>query len=303
MKWHLFIGITVIPFMGLWQLFDSGTPGNNHQPSVIATPKDSPLRATLFQEEDIDRMKDFFISNAALEEQREGANWSPGHRHKCINTVRAALDILLFGNSSIPDSLYSRHTVLNGNFLSNDVRELAHRLRDSNFIKSYDSIRFYSVRKGEWALIAKNDPISRGLPPIAMEKSLWNTLLARVGKERGFSVFLVSLCDGYHAAVLTLDHRNPAELKAYWADQTHRHPVRFFVNKKLQEMPNQYGWEVMEATGPDTIKTNMARGLDAYMTYANKKYWCDCGHADKKTGDCCAGNCYPFIQIWRVKRK
>jgi hypothetical protein len=191
---------------------------------------------------------------------------------------------------------------LNGNFVNNDVRDLVRRLRDSNYIRSYDSIRFFSVRKGEWELITKKDLVSRGLPPVTMEKSLWNTLLARVGKERGFSVFLVSLCDGYHAAVLTLDHRNPAQLKAYWADQTHRHPVRFFVNRKLQEVPNQYGWEVMEATGPDTVINGMARGLDAYITYANKKYWCDCGHAGKKPNDCCAGNCYPFVQVWRVKR-
>jgi hypothetical protein len=278
---------------------------NGHPPKPkthTSVKKDSLFHATLFSVDEIERMKQFFISNASLQEQPKDSNWRPGYRHKCINTVRAALDFLLFGESSIPDSLYSRKVVLNGHFLNNDVPALVHRLKDSGYISSYDSIRFLSMRKGAWTLISKADPVSRGLPPVIMEKSLWNTLLARVGKERGFSVFIVSLCDGYHAALLTLDHRTPSQLKVYWSDQTHRHPLRFFINDKLQEEPNHYGWEVMEATGIDTIKKGMVRGLDAYALYANKKYWCDCGRDNQPPGHCCAGNCFPFIQIWRVQK-
>jgi hypothetical protein len=265
-------------------------------------PKDSLLRTSLFVAEDVERIKEFFTHNASLPEQPRGTNWQPGYRHKCINTVRAGLDILLFGNSSIPDSLYSRNTLLNGNFENNDIYDLVRRLKDSNYISSYDSVRFVSMRKGQWTAISKSDPVSRGLPPVMMEKSLWNTLLARVGKERGYSVFLVSLCDGYHAALLTLDHRNTSQLKVYWADQTHKHPLRFFVNNKLTEVPDQYGWEVMQSNGPDTVKIGMVRGLDAYALYANKKYWCDCGRENPKQKDCCAGNCFPFIQIWRLQK-
>ena len=262
--------------------------------------KDSVLRTALFSPDDVERIKQFFLANTALPEQPKDSNWRPGFRHKCINTVRAGLDYLIFGESSIPDSLYSRHSVLNGH--DNDITALAKKLQDGHYIRSYDTVRFLSLRKEEWVPITKADPVSRGLPPMALEKSLWNTLLRRVGKERGFSVFLLSVCDGYHAALLTLDHRNPAEIKAYWADQTHRHPVRYFVNNKLEEVPDKYGWEVMQANGPAKHAAGLARGLDEYMLLANQQFWCDCGRPNQKPGDCCSGNCFPFIQIWRIQK-
>jgi hypothetical protein len=262
--------------------------------------KDSVQHTALFSPDDVERIKQFFLANTALPEQPKDSNWRPGFRHKCINTVRAGLDYLIFGESSIPDSLYSRHSVLNGH--DNDITALAKKLQEGHFIRSYDTVRFLSLRKDEWVPITKADPVSRGLPPMALEKSLWNTLLRRVGKERGFSVFLLSVCDGYHAALLTLDHRNPAEIKAYWADQTHRHPLRYFVNNKLEEVPDKYGWEVMQANGPAKHAAGLARGLDEYMLLANRQFWCDCGRPNQKPGDCCSGNCFPFIQIWRIQK-
>ena len=262
--------------------------------------KDSVQHTALFSLDDVERIKQFFLANTARPEQPKDSNWRPGFRHKCINTVRAGLDYLIFGESSIPDSLYSRHSVLNGH--DNDITALAKKLQDGHYIRSYDTVRFLSLRKDEWVPITKADPVSRGLPPMALEKSLWNTLLRRVGKERGFSVFLLSVCDGYHAALLTLDHRNPAEIKAYWADQTHRHPLRYFVNNKLEEVPDKYGWEVMQANGPAKRAAGLARGLDEYMVLANQQFWCDCGRPNQKPEDCCSGNCFPFIQIWRIQK-
>jgi hypothetical protein len=280
-----------------------GTPVPKHKhPTLPAAPnKDSTLHTAVFSSDDVERIKQFFLSNTALPEQPKDSNWRPGFRHKCINTVRAGLDFLIFGESSIPDSLYSRHTVLN-DFRDNDITDLAKRLRDNHYVRSYDTVRFLSLRKNVWVPITKADPVSRGLPPMALEKSLWNTLLRRVGKERGFSVFLISVCDGYHAALLTLDHRNPAAIKVYWADQTHRHPLRTVVNNKLADVPGKYGWEVMQANGPAKHVAGMARGLDDYMLLANQQFWCDCGRPNQKPGDCCSGNCFPFIQIWRLQK-
>jgi hypothetical protein len=262
--------------------------------------KDSVQRTALFSPDAIERIKQFFLANTALPEQPKDSSWRPGFRHKCINTVRAGLDFLFFGESSIPDSLYSRHGIFNGR--DNDITDLAKRLHEGHFIRSYDTVRFLSLRKEEWVPITKADPVSRGLQPMALEKSLWNTLLRRVGKERGYSVFLISVCDGYHAALLTLDHRNPQAIKAYWADQTHRHPLRYFVNNKLEEVPDKYGWEVMQANGPAKRSAGLARGLDEYMLLANQQFWCDCGRPNQKPEDCCAGNCFPFIQIWRLQQ-
>lgn len=299
MKLHLLIVFPVIVAVLSGSLHEAfNTP--RETPLAPSQPKDSVKHATTFNIDDVERMKQFFISNASLKEQPKDSNWRPGFRHKCINTVRAALETLFYGESSIPDSLYSRRQVFNG-FLNNDISALAKRLQDNHYVRSYDTVRFLAVRKGQWVPISKADPVSRGLPPEAMEKSLWNTLLTRVGKERGFSVFLVSVCDGYHAALLTLDHRNPADLKVYWADQTHKHPWRFYTNNKLEEVPGKFGWEVMHASGPYTIAKGTPRGLDNYMLYANKSFWCDCGRPWQKPGDCCAGNCFPYIQIWRLQ--
>src|ERR1044072_700450 len=210
MKLHLLIVFPVIVAVLSGSLHEAfNTP--KEAGKAPAPSKDSFKRATTFHIEDVERMKQFFISNASLKEQPKDSNWRPGFRHKCINTVRAAIEMLFYGESSIPDSLYSRRHVFNG-FLNNDIGALAKRLQDNHFVRSYDTVRFLAVRKGQWVPISKADPVSRGLPPEAMEKSLWNTLLTRVGKERGFSVFLVSVCDGYHAALLTLDHRNAANL-------------------------------------------------------------------------------------------
>ncbi|HUP12595.1 MAG TPA: hypothetical protein VM187_10295, partial [Niastella sp.] len=207
MKLHLLIVFPVFVAVLSGSLHEAfNTP---HIKEPITPHKDSVKHATTFNIEDVERMKQFFIANASLNEQPKDSNWRPGFRHKCINTVRAGLELLFFGESSIPDSLYSRRQVFNGFVNNNDINVLAKRLQDNHYVRSYDTVRFLSVRKGQWVPISKADPVSRGLAPEAMEKSLWNTLLTRVGKERGFSVFLVSVCDGYHAALLTLDHRNP----------------------------------------------------------------------------------------------
>src|SRR5688572_19195339 len=130
MKFHLLIvyPIIIAVFSGSLHVAFN-TPDKAESTTTIT--KDSLKRSTIFDIEDVERMKQFFISNASLQEQPKDSNWRPGFRHKCINTVRAGLDLLLFGESSIPDSLYSRKTVFNG-FLNNDINALAKRLRDSH---------------------------------------------------------------------------------------------------------------------------------------------------------------------------
>src|SRR5262245_34162792 len=102
--------------------------------SPAALNKDSVQHTALFSPDDVDRIKQFFLANTALHEQPKDSNWRPGYRHKCINTVRAGLDYLIFGESSIPDSLYSRHSVLNGH--ENDITALAKKLQEGHFIRS-----------------------------------------------------------------------------------------------------------------------------------------------------------------------
>lgn len=263
---------------------------------------DSGYRAEIFSLDDVERMKQFFLKNAALPEQPRNALWNPTYRHKCINTVRAGIEILLFGNSSIPDSLFSRREVFNGDFQTNNAQSFADHLVEKGYLNSPDSFFFVSKNRGEWVTVYKNDEQRRYLRPTELKGSLWYSLLGLIGKIQGYSVFIISICDGYHAAVITVDHRNLNNILIYWSDQTHRHPYRYLKDGKLKEVPNAYGWEVMNAVGPDTLRKGIPRGLDEYVLYAVNKYWCDCNRENQEPDDCCAGNCFPLVQIWRVRK-
>lgn len=263
---------------------------------------DSTNSNSIFSIDEIERMKQFFLRNTALPEQPKLSRWSKMYRHKCINTVRAGLEILLFGKSSIPDSLYSNNPVFNGNFQSNDVQGLATRLLAGGYLEKPDTLLFNAINLSEKVLISKQNSQSRYLRPIEPNGSLWEMLLARIGKSTGYSVFIISLCDGYHTAILTVDHRAVDFPVVYWSDQTHKHPYRYIRAGKVIEKGSRFGWEAMLYSGTDTLKRNVLRGLDNYIQFATDKFWCDCRRENQKPNECCVGNCFPIIQIWRVRK-
>lgn len=55
--------------------------------------------------------------------------------------------------------------------------------------------------------------------PHTMRESLWDTALAMTRGARGWSVFGLSLMDGYHSITLSVDTSDPANPKMYWSDQ------------------------------------------------------------------------------------
>jgi len=55
--------------------------------------------------------------------------------------------------------------------------------------------------------------------PQALRQSVWNTLIQMAGGDPGWSVFGMSLVDGYHSVVLTLDNNDPDRPRIYWSDQ------------------------------------------------------------------------------------
>lgn len=137
-------------------------------------------RPEIFSVNEVERMKQFFVKNAALLEQ-PGTLWQKGFRHKCIHAVRVGLEILLAGNSSIPDSFYSRLTISN-NFQNNNANELASRLLNSNFLIDPDTIYFNAKNRGDWISMSRNDKKNRAMRPLELKGNVWYSLLGKMGK-------------------------------------------------------------------------------------------------------------------------
>jgi hypothetical protein len=83
-------------------------------------------------------------------------------------------------------------------------------------------------------------------PPKKLRESVWEAVIKMVGGDVGWSVFGMSLMDGYHSVTLTLDNREPQDPHIYWSDQ-------------WQE---RGGW--LEYSGSE---------LDAEITGFTKKFW------------------------------
>ena len=49
--------------------------------------------------------------------------------------------------------------------------------------------------------------------------SILKVLLEMSNDDIGWSVFALSIADGHHSVILTLDNNNPSNPKVYWSDQ------------------------------------------------------------------------------------
>lgn len=78
----------------------------------------------------------------------------------------------------------------------------------------------YSSQAREVWFQGKNGNITKGATrPEKLDESIWDTVLALSGGDPGWSVFTMSLLDGYHSVTLTLDANNPTRPRIYWSDQ------------------------------------------------------------------------------------
>lgn len=247
-------------------------------------------RDNIFSTAEIEKMKNFFITNASKAAQPKNKLWSSAYSLACINTVRAGIEYLLYQDSRIPDSLFSRHPAFNAFARTNRIDELMEQLKDSGLVSKAQVLGFTGLNRRK---IIPIDTLKSYLEPYELDGSLWYTLRSMIGNQRGWSIFALSLCSGQHAAILSVDHRDPDKMCVYWSDQTHNHPViAGGVATK------QYGWELMNEKG--SIKTT-PRGLDAYALHAMKTFWCDCSY-DKKDKNSKVGACFPELVIWRITR-
>jgi hypothetical protein len=165
----------------------------------------------IFTPQAITRMRDFFIQNAM-----------GGSPMSCISTMNEGLR-RLFDNRNIPVGSEVQTTM--------EALRQAGRATDRYDIEFRDSSG--NATRGE-------------RPPETLSESLIARMRAMNGNAAGWSVFGLSLMDGYHSVLLSLDNTDPAQPRIYWSDQ----------------WPENQGWLALD--GP---------GLDARVNTLTKRFY------------------------------
>lgn len=104
-----------------------------------------------------------------------------------------------------------------------------------------------------------------GARPEQLQESVWDTVIDASGGDPGWSVFTMSLLDGYHSVTLTLDATDPSRPRVYWSDQ----------------WTSKGGWK------PYTRDT-----LDHEVTHLIQSWW---------DGQPVGGKHRPVVRVWRVR--
>jgi hypothetical protein len=109
-----------------------------------------------------------------------------------------------------------------------------------------------------------------GARPESLENSIWDWLVDATRDDPGWSVFGVSIMDGYHSVIVSVDGRKLGSPKIYMSDHTRHHGPDAF-----EEMDQA-------ASGhEDEYQSTSKRGLDEYILYASKVYWDESGDKTK----------------------
>lgn len=174
-----------------------------------------------FTLEEIERMREFFVNNA---------NAGSDERLDCITTMNAALRLIL-------DK--PRHPV------GNAVHKTMNSLRRSGRATWPRIIEFLD-ESGKKTIGIKR--------PEQLSESILAVMLEMVENEIGWSIFGLSIMDGYHSVTLTLDNNNPEKPGVFWSDQWSK----------------RGGWEEFDQ-----------EGLDAEVTHHTIKWWDDFKPAEK----------------------
>jgi hypothetical protein len=172
-------------------------------------------RKGTFAFESIEAMRRFFIKNANSDEDK---------RLDCINTMNTALRLLL----GMP-----RHPV------GSAVHKTMNSLRRTGHAVGPRIIEFLD-KSGIKTIGIK--------PPEELSESILDVMLEMTEGETGWSVFGLSIMDGYHSVTLTLDYNDPLKMCIYWSDQWNR----------------RGGWEAFNQ-----------EGLDKEITWNTKRWWED----------------------------
>jgi hypothetical protein len=188
------------------------------------------------------------------------------HEMRCINVLRHAL-MLLHGSR--------RHL---GPTSRNTIDELMPGLQSAGLAGPGRTVRF---------LDARGRPIAHGSGrrPVAIEGNLWDTVIAMTGGDPGWSVFGLSVLDGFHSVLLTARVRPGHDPEIYWSDQTHRHGEG---NERYRRSSDR-GAATDQAPPPGR---GIHRGLDDYVVYFAQANWDD--HAPRQRP-------FPILRLWRMR--
>jgi hypothetical protein len=181
-----------------------------------------------FSAADVERMKKFFVANAK--------SASPLSCIACLNQgVRLVLDL--------PKQK-----------VGSEVDVTARLLEASGHAGPVRSVGFFD---------AKGRPTSGTLSPVKLRESVWDVLLAMAGGDRGWSVFVMSLMDGYHSVTLSLDNNDPVNPKVYWSDQWSekggfKEYTKATLDAEIEHLTHAWWEEEAAGTGESAQKTGKA---------------------------------------------
>jgi hypothetical protein len=173
-----------------------------------------------FTEQAIERMKAHFIANAT--------GPSPA---SCIGTLNRGIRLLL-DEPAQP--------------VASEIQTTMAKLQTAGVAGAARVIEFDDARGN----------VTTGIrAPERLHESVWDALIDMSGRDPGWSVFGLSLMDGYHSITLTLDNSVPSNPKVFWSDQ----------------WSSRGGWQEFNRAG-----------LDAEITKLTKQWWA-AQAADKKS--------------------
>jgi hypothetical protein len=108
--------------------------------------------------------------------------------------------------------------------------------------------------------------ITRGVArPDRLQASVFDSVVQMAAGDPGWSVFGLSLLDGYHSVTLTVDASDPAQPRVYWSDQ----------------WSSKGGWKEYDKAGLDAEVTRLVQG------------WWDEQPADRKHTT--------VVRLWRLR--
>jgi hypothetical protein len=94
--------------------------------------------------------------------------------------------------------------------------------------------------------------ITRGtIEPDSLSNSVKDAVLAAVGPEPGWYLFGLSIMDGYHSVLLTVDNRDPSVVRIYWMDQIYSgfDDVTDILDERITQKTIEWWKKVKEEKG------------------------------------------------------
>ena len=170
-----------------------------------------------FAAEKVEEMKEFFVNNALAEENK---------RLGCIDTLNKGLRIL-YGNRRMK--------------VGSEIQTTMQKMKTAGKVIKRVAIEFLDA----------NGRVTKGVKrPEELKDSVWGKIMELTGEEYGWSVFGLSLMDGYHSIALSIDNTIPVHPHLYWSDQWQSHAGWWqydtALDKKITSL-TQTWWERLPA--------------------------------------------------------